>query len=63
MLSPRQSISKQPQMASIGLLVAAMYAALVLPPTTQIHDFPEGYLKHPPRYKVETWANGKGHLV
>lgn len=41
-------------MASIGLLVAAMYAALVLPPTTQIHDFPEGYLKHPPRYKVET---------
>lgn len=34
-------------------IVETRYVTLVLSPTNEIHDFPEGYLKHFPRFNGE----------
>ena len=50
-------------MDRFGEFVTAWYAALILPPTAQLHAFPNGYLKHLPRFNGETGPSEKYHLV
>lgn len=40
-------------MVGIQPIVVARYENLVLPPTTQLHAFPDGYLKHSPSFNAE----------
>lgn len=43
--------------------MAAQYVALALPPAAQLHAFPDGYLKHLPRFNGETWPSTEDHLA
>lgn len=50
-------------MAGTQPIVEAQYASLVLTPTSQLHPFTDGYLKHLPRFNGKPRSSTEDHLA